>query len=120
MYAALMSAEGLAADSACAWPSWQTHLRAEAPHRNEEDNSALHIDHHFSHSECWGRGAVGARRQVRLGQPSLAILFTHTHTPHSTPNNQDGELDEIYLRLQAEYGSKGRRSESPNGSGPAH
>ena len=53
-YTQLMVAEGLDSDSACAWPSWQSFLRAEEPHRHEEDNSAVQIDHTFSHGGLGG------------------------------------------------------------------
>ncbi len=45
-YVSLLEDEGLHPQVACSWPSWQSGLRAGAPHRDERDTSVV-IDHTF-------------------------------------------------------------------------
>ncbi|PRW45249.1 low-CO2 inducible [Chlorella sorokiniana] len=49
-YVSLLEDEGLHPQVACAWPSWQSGLRAGAPHRDERDTSVV-IDHTFESDE---------------------------------------------------------------------
>jgi hypothetical protein len=49
-YAALLQEEGLEVETACAWPSWQSGMRARAPFKSKDDNSIV-IDEFYSSSE---------------------------------------------------------------------
>ena len=56
-YAALLREEGLDQSMSCAWPSWQSSLRAEEPQRGEEDSSVV-IDREFKSGACTPESCV--------------------------------------------------------------
>lgn len=37
----MMKAEGLEVQNACAWPSWQTTMKASTPYKSADDNSTI-------------------------------------------------------------------------------
>ena len=43
----MMKAEGLEVQNACAWPSWQTTMKASTPYKPADDNSTI-IDESYS------------------------------------------------------------------------
>ena len=52
-YANLMKTEGLEVQNACAWPSWQTTMKASSPYKSADDNSTI-IDESYRHAPSLG------------------------------------------------------------------
>jgi hypothetical protein len=83
-YAHLIKEEGLEPESAVAWPSWQSRLRATAPHRHEHDSSVvIDLDQRYWSSPSGEAAAVlcCAAPAVPLAKKACCTV-THLQLPH--------------------------------------